>query len=552
MGIGISIVTRIFWAFLLIVLLLIGVVLTNIRSLGAIARENTVMAEMRALDGEFVMRELQHFQWAAGLRDFMDDRTQARLQVETDFRLCGLGTWFYGDGRRRAETLVPPLAELLPGLEQPHIDLHRSAVMVEQAVAAGTSEVARAREIYASHSAPALRKVQAVLAEMRVVVREAVDRQEEIVARAMRTAVLTVTISLFLCALLVAVVGLLTKRGLVAVMAGVGREMAEGSSQVSAAAGQVADSSQSLAEGSTEQAASVEQVSAALQEVTAMTSRDTDNIRQTDALMQEAGRVTAAAGASMQRLVASMREISEAGGETQKIVKTIDEIAFQTNLLALNAAVEAARAGEAGAGFAVVADEVRNLAMRAAEAAHTTSSLIDGTVAKVAAGTSLVAETSASFRNATESVEKISTLIRELAESSTEQSKAVEQVASALNQIETVVQRNAATAEEAASASEELSAQSATLRQTVREMIRSVGGIDESIFNETGGVNPSRQAISGGGGRQRPAPSSRGRSVKKERWPQLPESGAVKRGDASAQKSASQAILFDDDGFKDF
>lgn len=54
----------------------------------------------------------------------------------------------------------------------------------------------------------------------------------------------------------------------------------------------------------------------------------------------------------MRDLLAAMGEISQASEETQRIVKSIDEIAFQTNILALNAAVEAARAGEAGAGFA--------------------------------------------------------------------------------------------------------------------------------------------------------------------------------------------------------
>ena len=95
--------------------------------------------------------------------------------------------------------------------------------------------------------------------------------------------------------------------------------------------------------------------------------------------MKESNRVVNQANDSMVELTVSMDEILKAGEETQKIIKTIDEIAFQTNLLALNAAVEAARAGEAGAGFAVVADEVRSLAIRAADAAKNTANLIEGT-----------------------------------------------------------------------------------------------------------------------------------------------------------------------------
>ena len=120
-----------------------------------------------------------------------------------------------------------------------------------------------------------------------------------------------------------------------------------------------------------------------------------------------------------------MLEIFKASDETSKIIKTIDEIAFQTNLLALNAAVEAARAGEAGAGFAVVADEVRNLAMRAAEAARSTTNLIDGTAKKIKAGSELVRKTSSEFSEVASSVSKLDGLIAEISAASNQQAQGI-------------------------------------------------------------------------------------------------------------------------------
>ena len=237
--------------------------------------------------------------------------------------------------------------------------------------------------------------------------------------------------------------------------------------QVASAAGQVSSSSQSLAEGASEQASSLEETTSALEEISSMTKQNADNANEANKMMKEASQSVKRAKQSMEELTQSMREISAASEETQKIIKTIDEIAFQTNLLALNAAVEAARAGEAGAGFAVVADEVRNLAMRSAEAAKNTAGLIEATVKKIKSGTEFVEKTHEEFNEVAEKALKVGELVAEIAAASNEQAQGVSQVNSAVAEMDKVVQQNAANAEETASASEEMSAQAQELNAMV-------------------------------------------------------------------------------------
>jgi methyl-accepting chemotaxis protein len=244
-----------------------------------------------------------------------------------------------------------------------------------------------------------------------------------------------------------------------------------GVDQVAAASGQLSSSSHELADGASEQAASIEQTSSSLEEMASMTKQNAENSNQANRLIEETRDTVSQAGLIKDELTSSMGEISRASEQTSKIVKTIDEIAFQTNLLALNAAVEAARAGEAGAGFAVVADEVRNLAMRAAEAAKNTASLIEGTVERVKEGSELVERTNNEFRKVAASVSRSSELIGEISAASQEQAQGIEQVNTAVSAMDKVVQRNAANAEESASVSEEMSAQAENLKEFVAGLV---------------------------------------------------------------------------------
>jgi methyl-accepting chemotaxis protein len=183
----------------------------------------------------------------------------------------------------------------------------------------------------------------------------------------------------------------------------------------------------------------------------AQTQNNAENTNKASELMMRSNEVVSRANASMAELTRSMRDIAGASEQTQKIVKSIDEIAFQTNLLALNAAVEAARAGEAGAGFAVVAEEVRNLAMRAAEAAKNTAQQMGEIVQKIKRGEQLVVNTAKDFEVVAGSSDKVMQLMGEISEASREQSQGIDQVNRAVSEMNGVTQRNAASAEELAS-----------------------------------------------------------------------------------------------------
>lgn len=273
-----------------------------------------------------------------------------------------------------------------------------------------------------------------------------------------------------------AVIAVYLVRRVSRLLAAATRDVETAIAHTSAASFQVSSSSQTLAEGASRQAATLEQTSAALEEMATTTRRNSDSASAAHADATTTRRDAENGSTQLTALRGALNSLATSSNDISAIIRTIEEIAFQTNILALNAAVEAARAGETGAGFAVVAEEVRALAIRCSAAARDTVVKITQASTDSRRSVDLGAEVASCLTRIFTSVRDIETRVAEIATVSRQQATGVDQLNHAVRELDQLTQANAASAEESASASEELHAQSQELTSTVGVLVEIVEG----------------------------------------------------------------------------
>lgn len=239
--------------------------------------------------------------------------------------------------------------------------------------------------------------------------------------------------------------------------------------QVSLGSDYVASGSQNLAEGSAEQSESINVLNQNLSHITVTVEENVESVKHVNSSSQQVAEDLQKSNEKMHEMVASMSEINRTSEGIQKIIKTIEDVAFQTNILALNAAVEAARASTAGRGFAVVAEEVRNLATRTSQAVQETRQLIGETDLAVKQGSLLAQETAQGLEDVITFMGSFMGSLNSITSASENQATAIQEISDNVDEITKVLQQNSAISEQSAATSEELSGQATVMKETISQ-----------------------------------------------------------------------------------
>ena len=110
---------------------------------------------------------------------------------------------------------------------------------------------------------------------------------------------------------------------------------------------------------------------------------------------------------------------------------------------------------------------MRNLAQRSAEAAKSTSAMIEESTKRAENGVTIAEGVGKSLSEIVGSINKVNALVEEIASASTEQSLGISQINRGVTDLDGVTQQNAGNAEELAASAEETAAQVHTLREIV-------------------------------------------------------------------------------------
>ena len=253
-------------------------------------------------------------------------------------------------------------------------------------------------------------------------------------------------------------------KNVVANVEAAGHEVSSGSAQMSA-------NSAVLSQAADEGSATAKALSVSLNSVHEQINDSAEKAVRARNMTEQSVAAINEGNEKMTKMMEAMREINATSSQIANIIKTIQDISFQTNILSLNASIEAARAGAAGKGFAVVAGEVGALAGKTAEAAKSTTGLIETSLKAVENGTVIANETAEMLGMIVNKANESAEVVEEIAQAATKQAESIQQSIEGMNSIMASVEQVSSAAHESEQSATMLATQSAVLEDTVNGFV---------------------------------------------------------------------------------
>jgi len=408
--------------------------------------DTVMMNKNQTIQVELQHIENTHLEWLINLDSYLLSNGENQLTIQLDPTKCAMGTWL--DKSQSNVNKMDGSMEIIKKLTPIHKELHSSAQRIQQQMFnVDSTSKEDALGTYKNQTLPALNAIRGHINSLKTLVENHLISSETVTTEVSNFKLFLLVYSL-LATFFLGLLGIQIYRVFVIIRYKVINNLEGSIEELHQSANEIKSNSSLMADGANQQAAGVEETSSSLEQMNSATKQNALRVTAIEELMGSLNTVLNLTLGILKKLVHTMHEMQQAGSETKRINKSIEEIAFQTNLLALNAAVEAARAGQAGLGFAVVAEEVRSLALKSSEAAKNTEAIIDSVHQKIEEGSGLLKDTESRFDDIEHKFNDINIMLTELTSTMTEQTLGIEQISLAVHDIDRITQANAAGSEE--------------------------------------------------------------------------------------------------------
>lgn len=150
----------------------------TITFINVLSKEAEHLQQGSAIESVTLAREIDHLKWISALQSFVLNSSSGVLSIQENPTECGLGKWYYGPERIRAESIFPQAAEFLKEMEEYHNALHASASTIRILRADGKVEEAKA--VFADTAVPSLVAVQKLIHEVLEVIQSESAKSEQL------------------------------------------------------------------------------------------------------------------------------------------------------------------------------------------------------------------------------------------------------------------------------------------------------------------------------------------------------------------------------------